>query len=88
MQTNLTAEQIATYEQDGFLLVDNFLSATELEEWRVAVTEAVAERNGQKMPGRPEKLGQVYGVNKEVDYTAKYSINCSTSGRLTSGCVG
>ena len=41
MKTSLSQNQIQSYQQDGYLLVENFLSEEELVFWRTAVTEAV-----------------------------------------------
>ena len=56
MNYELTDDQIASYRENGFLVVDDFLNAEELEEWRDAVTEAIAERNGIKIPGKDIKV--------------------------------
>jgi phytanoyl-CoA hydroxylase len=71
MNATLTPEQIATYQRDGFVVIEDFLSPDELTEWREAVADAVRERNGQKMPGRVEKVGEDDGNNKEPDYFGK-----------------
>ena len=71
MHTALSKEQIDTYRRDGFLVVENFLSPEELDHWRTAVTEAVAERKGRKMPARETKTGEEDGINKESDYFGK-----------------
>ncbi len=71
MNTELSKEQIASYHQNGFLVVDNFLSPEELEEWREAVTDAVQNRNGKKMPSRNAMQGADDGINKEAEYFGK-----------------
>jgi len=58
MRNDLTQGQIAQYRHDGFLVIENFLSAEELEFWRTALNEAVAKRNGNKMPDRKEVYGK------------------------------
>ena len=63
MKNDLTQNQIAQYRRDGFLVVEDFLSADELAFWREALTEAVAKRNGNKMPDRKE----VYGKGDDAD---------------------
>ena len=52
MRSELAQEQIDFYQKNGFVVIDNFLDSAELEHWRESVTEAVKERNGQKMPGK------------------------------------
>jgi len=71
MNTNLSQQQIDTYRENGYVLIDNFLDQTELLIWRDAVTEAIVERNGRKMPGSDIKVGDDDGINKDSDYFAK-----------------
>ena len=63
MKTDLTPTDIAQYRQDGFLVIEDFLSPAELQAWRTALEEAVAKRNGNKMPDRKE----VYGKGDDAD---------------------
>jgi phytanoyl-CoA hydroxylase len=63
MKNELSREQIEKYQNDGFLVIDDFLSADELVEWRTALSEAVINRGGNKMPGRKE----VYGKGDDAD---------------------
>lgn len=58
MRNDLTQGQIAQYRHDGFLVIENFLSAEELEFWRTALNDAVEKRNGNKMPDRKEVYGK------------------------------
>lgn len=44
MKTELTADQVATYSEQGFLVVEDFLSPEELENWRTSTQNAVDER--------------------------------------------
>lgn len=71
MNTLLTGEQVQSYQQDGFLLVEDFLNQDELSFWRQAVTEAIAQRGGKKMPGSEAKIGEDDGINKDSDYYVK-----------------
>ncbi|UOE46513.1 phytanoyl-CoA dioxygenase family protein [Mucilaginibacter sp. SMC90] len=63
MRNELSQQDIAQYRRDGFLVIENFLSAEELDFWRGALDEAVAKRNGNKMPDRKE----VYGKGDDAD---------------------
>ena len=61
---SITTEQIETYRRDGFIVIENFWSLAELEEWRSAVDEAVEERpRAWKFP----RLGQEDIVNEGAD---------------------
>ena len=65
MNNNLNAQQIAQYRQDGFLVIEDFLSPGELDQWRIALDEALANRQENKLPGRKE----VYGKGDDTDKT-------------------
>lgn len=71
MNTTLSDSQISQYRKEGFLVVDDFLSREELAIWQEAVTEAIRDRNGRKMPGKETKTGEDDGINKESDYFGK-----------------
>jgi len=44
MRTTLTPEQIAGYRENGFLIIDDFLTSAELETWRRCTEEAIQLR--------------------------------------------
>ena len=71
MQYELTVEQVRSYRDNGFIVVENFLSPEELEDWREKVMAAVSERGGQKMPGKAGKTGEDDGINEDTDYFGK-----------------
>lgn len=71
MKNELSNEQIDFYKSNGFLVVENFLLRDELEEWRGAVTEAIEQRNGLKMPGKDIKTGMDDGINEDAEYFSK-----------------
>jgi phytanoyl-CoA hydroxylase len=71
MNTLLTEDQVKAYQRDGYLLIENFLTENELDFWRAAVTEAIAERGGRKMPNMDIKVGEDDGINKDSDYYGK-----------------
>jgi ectoine hydroxylase-related dioxygenase (phytanoyl-CoA dioxygenase family) len=68
MNTTLTQEQIDHFRNNGFVIQENFLSPDELEYWKAAVSEAVLDRNGIKIPGRSGKTGENDGINEDADY--------------------
>ena len=51
MNTHVTPEQIQSYQDNGFIVIDDFLTTDELEYWREAVDEAIEERRQQKLDG-------------------------------------
>jgi ectoine hydroxylase-related dioxygenase (phytanoyl-CoA dioxygenase family) len=70
MKTSITPEHIASYHDNGFLVIENFLDPEELAFWRLAVDEAVLERNGVKIPGTNIRMEDDDGSNTEMDYFA------------------
>ena len=71
MKTALTQQQIKTYQQEGFILIEDFLDHEELTFWRESVMEAIEQRSGQKMPGSDVKIGEDDGINEDSDYYKK-----------------
>ena len=49
MNTTLSNQQISFYQQNGFLVIDQILSKTELASWREAVDEAVKQQIDQEV---------------------------------------
>lgn len=57
MRSTLTPEEIASYRDLGFVVLEDFLDAGELEEWRSAVGEAVdAYRAAQEGDAGPDEF--------------------------------
>ena len=54
MNTNLTQEQINFYQQNGFVVIDDFLTPAELADWRATVDEAVTGRGRTRVLGHAE----------------------------------
>ncbi|PZP48057.1 MAG: phytanoyl-CoA dioxygenase [Pseudopedobacter saltans] len=71
MKNELTDVQIKYYRENGFLVIDDFLSKEELEEWRQAVIESIKERNGVKIPGQTIQVGMNDGINEDSEYFSK-----------------
>jgi len=71
MKCELSKEQIQFFQTNGFIVIEDFLSPEELTQWREAVTEAVKDRNGIKMPGKEGKVGMDDGINKDAEYFSK-----------------
>lgn len=68
MKSELRKQDIDFYSENGFVVVEDFLSPAELEQWRTSVHEAMLERNGLKMPGKAITLGDDDGINKDAEY--------------------
>ena len=71
MKNQLDLAQIEFYRTNGFVVIEDFLNAAELEIWRETVTSSIKERNGQKMPGKSVLVGEDDGINADQDYYSK-----------------
>ncbi len=71
MKYDLSEGQVLSYRENGFIVIEDFLSAEELEDWRKAVMEATGERAGKKMPGKDVKTGDDDGINADAGYFGK-----------------
>ena len=59
MRHELTAEQIDFYRENGYLVIENFLDADELAEWRRCTDESVTERLGGSVEVYDKSTGSV-----------------------------
>ena len=66
MKCELTQDQIQYFQTNGFVVIEDFLTPDEVEKWRIAVTEAVKERKGLKMPGKDVQVGMDDGINEDA----------------------
>lgn len=71
MNATITPSQVEFYQTNGYIIIEDFLDQAELDIWRSAVTEAIADRKGQKIPGKPGKIGEADGINKDAEYHSK-----------------
>ncbi len=62
MNDQLTPQQIAAYRENGFVVLENFLDAAELDQWRRTTEEAVEQR-----------LQTEGGLNNQGDPDAYYA---------------
>ena len=58
MNTDVTQAQIDSYQENGFIVLHDFLTPDELEEWRDAIDEAVRSRGKQRILHRDEAAGE------------------------------
>jgi phytanoyl-CoA hydroxylase len=63
MNTELTSQHITSYRENGFVVLHDFLTPDELEEWRQAVDEAVAARGNRKLADGSMRSGDDYYDN-------------------------
>lgn len=71
MRYELTTSEIEAYRSDGFVVIDDFLDAGEVDEWREAVGSAVAERHGRKFANQDVLIGDDDGINPDAEYYGK-----------------
>src|SRR5689334_1618128 len=55
MKTRLSQKQIASYRENGFVVIKDFLNPEELAAWRTAVDEAIGARGRTRILGHEEK---------------------------------
>ncbi len=65
MKRELSPEQVNSYRENGFIVIEDFLSPDELAFWRTALTEAVANRGGNKLPTKEDLYGEGGEADKE-----------------------
>lgn len=63
MYTNLTQEDIDEYQENGFVVIENFLDADELADWRAQVDGAIDARGKRKMANSDAESGDSYYDN-------------------------
>jgi ectoine hydroxylase-related dioxygenase (phytanoyl-CoA dioxygenase family) len=68
MRDQLTPEQVAFYRENGFLVIENFLDAEELAEWRRVTDEAVEQRLTQS-----QGKAWIEALNNQADPDAYYA---------------
>ena len=71
MNTAITPLQVDFYQSNGYIIIEDFLNAGELEIWREAVKGALEERKGQKIPGKSATISEDDGINNDSEYFSK-----------------
>ncbi len=76
MRSRPTQQEIDTYQDTGFVVVEGFLDSAELENWRVNVAEAIEDRlkAPEPKPGDPRLINTT--DNSENDYYANVFLQC------------
>lgn len=68
MRTDLREEEIEYYQDNGFVVIDDFLTADELEEWRAAVDEAVSQRGRLKLSRQDGEAEEGWLESEDENY--------------------
>jgi phytanoyl-CoA hydroxylase len=63
MNTELTQEQVDFYQENGYIILHDFLTPDELETWRQSVDEAVQQRDDRKLADGTMRAGDSYYDN-------------------------
>lgn len=71
MNALLDQAKIDFYNENGYVVIEDFLTPEELENWRASVSEAIKDRNGIKIPGKSVMLGESDGINEDAEYYSK-----------------
>lgn len=71
MRNEVTADEVRAYDENGFVVIEDFLDADELERWRTIVGNAVAARDRRKFANRELRVGEDDGINPDADYYGK-----------------
>jgi len=71
MKTEITQLQVDFYQDNGYIVIEDFLNPSELEIWREVIKSALEERKGQKMPGKSATISEDDGINNDADYFSK-----------------
>ncbi|MEM7131142.1 MAG: phytanoyl-CoA dioxygenase family protein [Chloroflexota bacterium] len=75
MNSEITQEQIDFYQENGFVVIDNFLDADELETWRANVDDAVAKRRDLKLVSQGKDSREWKAGNSYYDRVFVQRIN-------------
>lgn len=78
MQFQPTQEQIESYRRDGFVVIEDFLSPSELEVWRQTTHEAVEQRlDAARTAGRwSQNSATLTNQNNPDDFSAQVFTQC------------
>lgn len=71
MKNDLSKQNIDSYRENGFLVIDDFLNHEELKIWRNTIDSAIVQRNGRKFPHSEIKTGESDGINDSAEYFGK-----------------
>ena len=71
MNHNLTPSQISSYRANGFLIIDDFLTPKEVDNWNINIDKAIQNRRGRKFPHSEVKTGESDGINENAEYFGK-----------------
>ncbi len=79
MKTQLTHRQIADYRENGFVVIENFLSPEELVHWQTSTQTAVDERLERNRASATENQGIAQTLSNQADpdnYYAQVFTQC------------
>lgn len=71
MREQVSQQEIDFYQENGFVVINDFLDAEELKTWQETIFKAVEDRAGVKFPGSMTKTGEDDGINEDAEYYGK-----------------
>ena len=71
MRNELSNDQISSYRENGFLIINDFLNPDELLNWNKTIDKAIKEREGRKFSHSDVKTGEYDGINEAADFFGK-----------------
>ncbi len=71
MKTKVSETDRHFYAENGYLVMEDFLSASELERWRVAVAEAIEERGDRRFSAPTARDSEV-NIEEDTEQRAYY----------------
>tara|TARA_B100000029_G_scaffold516847_1_gene636335 strand:- start:10181 stop:10999 length:819 start_codon:yes stop_codon:yes gene_type:complete len=74
MNNKLTEKQIASYRENGFLIIDKFLNEMELETWRKLVREAVSLRDQNRLPDGSFRLSRKVETGADLVFQQRVNL--------------
>ena len=73
MKNQLTQQQVDFYQENGYIVVDDFLTPDELETWRRQIADAVEQRDGRITAGGMRSSERI--VDEESAYFDKVFVH-------------
>ena len=88
MRDAISQEQIDFYQENGFIIIEDFLAPDELEEWRRCVDEAVAQRDDRKTADGSRRSGDSYYDNVFIQRINLWTDHAGMRQLMHDECLG
>lgn len=74
MNTSISQAQIEEYRQNGFVVIEDFLTPSELERWRATFDAALADRQNKRLPDGRWDAGEVADTGYESIFQQRLNL--------------